>query len=394
MRRKKIGFLADGSVRGLAAYRPKKTVRWETAQRGLHGQETTQVCNDPRKDGKAGQSGFVSVVVPAFNEAKNLPQLYERLRSVLESAGWRFELIVVDDGSTDTTLAVIKELRLRDPRVQYVSLSRNFGHQAALLAGLGRSQGNVVVSMDADLQHPPEMIPCMLSLWLEGYDVVHTSSAPTSLRPCSGESSPGYSIESSAWFPTSGLSLVSLIFACWMLGWSASFVGFPNMINSCAVWLDGWDSGRRTWIMTCHHGSLAGRRRLRFHINGILSFSIIPLRLFTLLGLLVSIPAGLYGLWALVAGIYGLMFGYPLWLIPGWGSIEASVTFLAGVQLIGIGMLGEYLGRVFEQTKGRPEYLVKETSLRITGQAAQRGEPAPIDGRQGIPLSVMDRANR
>jgi hypothetical protein len=125
-----------------------------------------------------------------------------------------------------------------------------------------------------------------------------------------------------------------------------------------------------------------------------LSFSIIPLRLFTLLGLLVSIPAGLYGLWALVAGIYGLMFGYPLWVIPGWGSIEASVTFLGGVQLIGIGMLGEYLGRVFEQTKGRPEYLVRETSLGITDQAAQRDEPAPIDGRQGIPLSAMDRADR
>jgi polyisoprenyl-phosphate glycosyltransferase len=399
MRRKKIRFLADGSLDEFAAYRPKKTVGWEPAQRGFHGQEAPQVCTDPRKDGKAGQSGFVSVVVPAFNEAKNLPHLYERLRSVLESAGWRFELIVVDDGSTDTTLAVIKELRLRDPRVQYVSLSRNFGHQAALLAGLGRSQGNVVVSMDADLQHPPEMIPRMLTLWLEGYEVVHTSKR-------SDESASLFRRVIARLFYRifSMVSDVQLVF-----GQSDFRLLDARVVSElCRIpehdkflrGLVGWMGFRQANLDYDVSPRFAGRptyplvRRVRFHINGILSFSIIPLRLFTLLGLLVSIPAGLYGLWALVAGIYGLMFGYPLWVIPGWGSIEASVTFLGGVQLIGIGMLGEYLGRVFEQTKGRPEYLVRETSLGITDQAAQRDEPAPIDGRQGIPLSAMDRADR
>ena len=97
----------------------------------------------------------MSLVVPAFNEANNLPHLYERLRSVLEGVGWEFELVIVDDGSTDETLAVIKELTRRDQRVQYISFTRNFGHQAALLAGLSHSRGEVVVSMDADLQHPP-----------------------------------------------------------------------------------------------------------------------------------------------------------------------------------------------------------------------------------------------
>ena len=123
---------------------------------------------------RRNRSALVSVVVPALNEERNLPHLFERLCSVFEGAGWRFELILVDDGSTDGTLAVMKEMRSRDARVRYVSLSRNFGHQAALLAGLKHAQGDVVVSMDADLQHPPETIPRMLALWLEGYDVVHT----------------------------------------------------------------------------------------------------------------------------------------------------------------------------------------------------------------------------
>src|SRR5262249_47091004 len=113
---------------------------------------------------------LVSVVVPAFNEEANLPCFYKSVQSVLEKDHWTFELIVIDDGSRDQTLAVLKELRLHDPRVHYVSLSRNFGHQAALLAGLDCARGNVVISMDADLQHPPAMIPRMLDLWLEGYD--------------------------------------------------------------------------------------------------------------------------------------------------------------------------------------------------------------------------------
>ena len=353
---------------------------------------------DGEVDVKRNRSGVVSVVVPAFNEERGLPHLYERLRSVLESAGWRFELIVVDDGSTDRTLAVIKELRSRDSRVQYVSFSRNFGHQAALLAGLGRSQGNVVISMDADLQHPPEMIPRMLALWLEGYDVVHTSKR-------SDESATLFRRVIARLFYKifSIVSDVQLVFG------QSDFRLLDSRVVSelCRIpehdkflrGLVGWIGFRQANLDYDVSPRFAGRptypllHRLRFHVNGILSFSIVPLRLFTVLGLLVAIPTGLYGLWALAAGIYGLIFGYPLWVIPGWGSLEASVTFLGGVQLIGIGILGEYLGRVFEQTKGRPEYLVRETSLGIKCQEPQRGEPAPIDGRQGIPLSVMDRVN-
>jgi len=115
------------------------------------------------------------------------------------------------------------------------------------------------------------------------------------------------------------------------------------------------------------------RRRLKFHVDALLSFSIVPLRLFTVLGVLVAVPAGLYGLLALGEGLYGFVFGYPRWIVPGWASLAIFVTFMGGIQLIGIGMLGEYLGRVFEQTKGRPIYVVKETSVVMNPAAADGG---------------------
>lgn len=360
--------------------------------------------SDGKLDGVVGEASaersrnsLVSVVVPALNEMENLPHLYEHVRSVLESTGWKFELIVVDDGSTDRTLAVLKELRLRDPRVQYLSLSRNFGHQAALLAGLESIQGDVVISMDADLQHPAELIPRMLSLWLEGYDVVHTAKR---------------SDDSAGWFRKVTAKAFYKIFSVLcdvQLAFGQSdfrlldarvarelcqIPEHDKFLRGLVEWM-GFRQARLDYDVTPR---FAGRptyslaRRLRFHANGILSFSIVPLRLFTIFGLMVSVPAGLYGLLALVEGIYGLVFGYPGWIVRGWASVVASVTFLGGVQLIGVGILGEYLGRVFEQIKGRPAYLVRETSMAIMGQTGRRSEPLQSIVRQEIPLPASERA--
>jgi polyisoprenyl-phosphate glycosyltransferase len=329
--------------------------------------------------------GLLSVVVPAFNEAGNLPRLVERLRSVLEKDRCRFELIIVDDGSSDRTLAVIQELRLQDPRVHYISLSRNFGHQAALLAGLEHSRGDVVISMDADLQHPPELIPRMLSLWLEGYDVVHTvkRSDPSASLIRKAIAKTFYKIfgilcDVPLAFGQSDFCLLDakVVRQLWRIPEHDKFLrGLVSWMGFRTASLD-YDvaprfKGRPTY---------SPLRRLKFHVNGILSFSIIPLRLFTLTGLLVAVPSGLYGLLALSVAIYGHLAGYPSWLVPGWASVAIFVSFLGGIQLIGIGLLGEYLGRVFEQTKGRPAYLVKEASLGIPGQPAQHGEVAEERG--------------
>lgn len=361
--------------------------------------------SDEKRDGVVGdvnakrnRNGLVSVVVPALNEAENLPHLYERVRSVLESTGWKFELIVVDDGSTDQTLAVLKELRLRDPRVQYLSFSRNFGHQAALLAGLERTHGDVVISMDADLQHSPELIPRMLSLWLEGYDVVHTA------KRSDDSASLFRKVTAKAFYKIfSILCDVQLAFGqsdfrlldarvAWEL---CQIPEHDKFLRGLVEWM-GFRQARLYYDVTPR---FAGRptyslgRRIRFHANGILSFSIVPLRLFTLIGILVSVPAGLYGLFALGGGVYGLFFGYPGWVVPGWASVVASVTFLGGIELIGIGILGEYVGRVFEQMKGRPEYLVRETSMTAESQRSRRGDAARVNSQGEIPLAAIDRAN-
>jgi dolichol-phosphate mannosyltransferase len=319
----------------------------------------------------------VSVVVPAFNEAENLPHLVERVSSVLADNGWTFELVIVDDGSTDQTLAVTKELHRKDSGVQYVSFTRNFGHQAALLAGMAHSQGDVIISMDADLQHPPELIPQMLNLWLEGYDVVHTvkRSDPSAnwIRRVIGRAFYRLFAMLSGVPLGLGQSDFRLL--------DARVARELCRIPECDKFLRGlvsWMGFRQVSVEYDVASRYSGRptyplgRRLRFHVDAILSFSIVPLRLFTIVGLVVCILAGSYGSLALVFGLYGFLTGYPHWLIPGWASLAIFVTFLGGIQLIGIGMLGEYIGRVFEQTKGRPTYLVRETSLTSTGNSSRR----------------------
>ena len=310
----------------------------------------------------------MSIVVPALNEESNLPDLYRRICSVLASEEWRFELIFVDDGSTDRTRSVVKQLQVNDPRVHLISFTRNFGHQAAILAGMAHARGDAVISMDCDLQHPPELLPRMLRLWQEGHEVVHTAkrsdvSANILRRGIARTFYRVFGLLSGVplHFGQSDFRLLDarvVAEICRLPEHHKFLRGLVNWMGFRQVAVE-YDvaprlSGRPTYSL---------RRRFSFHANAILSFSVIPLRLFTIIGLLVCIPAGLYGLLALGEGIYGILFGYPRWIVPGWASLATFVTFLGGIQLIGIGMLGEYLARVFEQTKGRPPYLVRESSL-------------------------------
>lgn len=338
----------------------------------------------PHERGTTGRKSLVSVVVPAFNEAANIPELFRRLDSVLASAGWVFEVIFVDDGSTDGTLAAIKKLQRQDSRVHFLSFSRNFGHQAALLAGMAHARGEAVISMDCDLQHPPELLPRMLGLWQEGYEVVHTvkrSDVSASLfrRAASRLFYRTFAALSGLRmdFGQSDFRLLDRRVAgelCRLPERHKFLRGLVSWMGFRQATVD-YDvaprlNGRPTYTL---------RRRLRFHVDAILSFSIVPLRLFTILGLLVSIPAGLYGLLALGEGLYGFIFGYPSWIVPGWASLAIFVTFLGGIQLIGIGMLGEYLARVFEQTKGRPPYLIRETSFAPQAEARELSPLASLE---------------
>lgn len=342
--------------------------------------------------GRTRAKRLLSVVVPAFNEEKNVPHLYRRLCAVLGNAGWAFELIIVDDGSTDDTAGAIKRLHEIDPRVQLVSFTRNFGHQAALLAGLAHASGDVIISMDSDLQHPPELLTRMLALWQEGYDVVHTvkrtDASASLLRRVTSRAFYRLFVLLSGLPMGFGQSDFRLLDArvarelCRLPEYHKFLRGLVNWMGFPQITIE-YDvaprlNGQPTYSI---------RRRLQFHANALLSFSIIPLRLFTILGLIVSVPAALYGLVALAEGFYGYVFGYPRWIVPGWASLAIFVTFLGGIQLIGIGMLGEYLGRVFEQTKGRPLYVVKEAFVASNAPAPHALNDAAA-GQEG-PVTVL-----
>jgi len=344
----------------------------------------------PRCQPRMKQDVLISIVVPAFNEEHNLPQLYRKICSVID--GRRFELIIVDDGSTDRTLAVAKDLQRQDPRVHHVSLSRNFGHQAALLAGMAHFRGDLLISMDSDLQHPPELLPHMLELWQSGYDVVHTvkrtdSSASVFRRLTSRIFYRMFSMLSGLpmGFGQSDFRLLDAQVA-------RRLVRLPEhhkFLRGLVSWM-GFDQIAIEYdVAPRFNGSptYTLKKRLQFHADAILSFSIVPLRLFTLIGLFVCVVAGLYGLLALGEGLYGFLFGYPTWIVPGWASLAIFVTFLGGIQLIGIGMLGEYLARVFEQTKGRPLYLVREASLAVADQERQTIDTTPMMGHVAQPLT-------
>ena len=325
---------------------------------------------DPLKGSSARRARprLVSVVTPAFNEADGLPQLVKELEAVLPPLADDYEILVVDDGSRDRTLEVLGELNAGNPRVRYLSLSRNFGHQAAILAGLENARGDVVFSMDADLQHPPELLPEMMELWLDGNDVVYTVKRPSSLHVSWGRRilmKMGYSVLRRV----SGMKLQFGQSDFRLLDRAVvdAIVDIPEREKFLRGLID-WIGFRQVGVEYEVRPRFAGmekytfRQLLRLVTTGVFSFSILPLRIFTVVGVSIACLAFMYGVVAVVAGAYALVTGDLAVSPPGWASIAAAITFMGGVQLVGIGLLGEYLGRVYDQTKGRPAFVIRDTS--------------------------------
>lgn len=324
--------------------------------------------------GAAGSSPLLSIVVPAFNESGNLPVLVERLATALQAYDW--ELVVVDDGSSDDTFGVLCDLARRDPRVRGLTLSRNFGHQYALLAGLDVARGEAVVSMDADLQHPPDLLPQLVARWQDGADVVLTERIPAGRLP---------------WFKVVTSNLFYRLFS-WLSGvrmepgdsdfrlLDRRVLDSLRQVDRTHLFLRGlvrWAGFRcdrvRYDVRDRHSGQskYSLRRMLRLGFTGITAFSSAPLR------------AGI-GLGLLTSGVAVLEFLYALWVkfrghpVPGWVSLVGVTTVLFAINFLLIGMIGVYIGRIFEKVQGRPPYLVARTTTDVLSRrTATRSGQAP-----------------
>lgn len=302
---------------------------------------------------------FISVVVPMFNEQDNIGEFYKRITEVMSALSYDYELIFIDDGSKDRTALLLNELVQKDSRVQAYLFSRNFGHQIALTCGLDNAKGDAVITMDGDLQHPPEIIPQLVKLWEDGYQIVQT------VRESTADASFFKNFTSAVYY-----KLINKVSAVHITPGGSDFrimdksaVKALHLYRERARFLRGMINNlgfKYAAVKFVAPPRFAGsskynfRKMLHFALDGITAFSNVPLR------------------WALYAGII-LGFGSILLLvhvvyvkyvaqdaIPGWSTLAASVLFLGGIQLVGIGIVGEYIGRIFEEVKQRPLYIVSE----------------------------------
>lgn len=304
---------------------------------------------------------LLSIVVPVYNEDKNVSLLYDAVREAVHEH-WPYEIVFVDDGSKDDTLECIKRLAQRDKNVFFLSLSRNFGHQNALRAGCELCQGDVVVTLDGDLQHPPEIIPAMVAKWQEGNDIVFT------IRNDFQELSP-FKRASSALF----YRLINKMADIDLQKGAADFrlmdrkvVDSLNRFQEGALLYRGlisWIGFKQTSIHYDQSSRLHGkskyslRKMIRLALDGITSFSMLPLRLAAITGTFVSLIGFLYGFYALYVKFF------TDHAVDGWVSVIAGICFFSGIQLIFLGLCGEYIGRTFLEVKKRPNYIIAETNL-------------------------------
>jgi dolichol-phosphate mannosyltransferase len=297
------------------------------------------------------------VVLPAHNEAASLPAVVSRLAAALE--GQTHEIIVVDDGSSDGTWEGLCGLRERYPALRALRLTRNFGQQPALLAGLLAARGEAVVTMDADGQHPPELVPALIARWQEGFPVVQTVRTASGdqgvarrwssrlfyrvLSLISGVNVP----EGTADFRLLGRSVVEtilqaagpLVFLRGLIPW----LGYP--ISYLPFEAPPRAAGRSSYTW---------RRMVGLSIDGLMSFSLIPLRLSIFLGISLSLLSFLYLVYIVI------VFLFSSRVVPGWASVAGLLSLLGGIQLLMIGVVGEYLGRLFLTNLRRPPFVIRD----------------------------------
>ena len=318
----------------------------------------------------------VSIIIPCHNESGNLATLYARVCAVMDEAGEPWEMICVNDGSGDDTLLQLIALHHQDRRVRVIDLSRNFGKEAALTAGLDAAQGEAAIPLDADLQDPPELIPELLARWREGFDVVNAVRL---------------SREGESWLKRASAHVFYRIIN------RMSDVEIPPDTGDFRLLsrpvldalqalperrrfmkgLFAWVGFRSTNVYYHRAPRHAGKttwnywRLWNLAVEGITSFSQVPLQLAAYLGFVVSLLAFIYAVWLVIST---LAYGNP---VKGYPSIMVTLLFLGGVQLMALGVIGEYLGRIYEESKQRPVYLVRQAWGMVDSPNAIRSEDNP-----------------
>jgi polyisoprenyl-phosphate glycosyltransferase len=297
------------------------------------------------------------VVIPVLNEEQNLAALYQQLVASLEGIGDDFELIFVDDGSTDRSVEEISSLHRRDARVKLICLSRNFGHQHALTAGMDYARGDAVIMMDADLQHPPSVIVELIRRWTEGFEVVYT------VRDLTKEAGPLKRVSASLFYRLfRALSSVNLpanaadfrLLDRKVIDAFGRIRERTRFLRGLTSWV-GYRSIAVPYRAPARHSGRSKygfKRMFRFAVDGLVSFSATPLYVAIFVGLLLAIAGLGYFLYVLYSRLVIRS------ALPGWTSIIVIVMLIGGLQLSLMGIIGIYIGRIYEETKRRPLYLV------------------------------------
>lgn len=317
---------------------------------------------------------LVSVVLSFRNEEPVLKELVERLQASLETVTRAYELIFVNDASTDSSLEMLQDMSAADPRVKIINMSRVFGVSQCALAGMAYSSGEAVVTMDADLQDPPELLPELISKWQEGADVVYTVRKSRAGEPAIKMGATRLAYRLLRMTSDIDMPIESGDFKLM----SRRVVEALVRLNEKDPFLRGlvrWVGYKQVPVYYSREARFAGESHFAFYgrkavwnfVSGIASFSLLPLHGALVLGFLVSLGAFLY-----LVGIF--VMKYLGWNLPGWSAIMATMLFLGGTQLLTIGVLGIYIGKIYEEAKGRPNYIVE--SLVGFAPPADREKPA------------------
>lgn len=301
---------------------------------------------------------LLSIIIPVFNEKDNISPLIKRLVPVVKN--YKYEIIFVNDGSTDTTEKEIKKLTQKNPQIKLISFYRNFGHQMALSCGYEVSSGDCVVSIDSDLQDPPEIIPEMIEKWKNGVMVVYAKRKTRKVDNLFKRISASFFYKTINFL--SDVPIPKDVGDFRLL--DKVVVDYLNSLPEKSRFLRGlvaWGGYSSTFVYFNREKRNAGNthytfsKMMNFALDGITSFSLKPLRIATFFGFLAALIGFLGMIYAIIEKIY-----FPQFVVTGWAAIFVGLMFLGGVQLITIGIIGEYIGKIFTQVRKRPSYTIKE----------------------------------